>query len=92
MSQPFSTGTAYRIGFLFTLGALTAYGLVHALLLTRSVLVLIVVSFFLAVGLNPTAVARLWQSFQSNAPGMYWSRAWAWYILIRWSHRHGVLI
>ena len=58
MSQPFSTGTAYRIGFLFTLGALTAYGLVHALLLTRSVLVLIVVSFFLAVGLNPT-VERL---------------------------------
>jgi asparagine synthase (glutamine-hydrolysing) len=45
-----------------------------------------------AVGLNPTAVSRLWQSFQSNAPGMYWSRAWALYILIRWSHRHGVFI
>ena len=45
-----------------------------------------------AVGLNPTPVGRLWQSFQSNAPGMYWSRAWALYILIRWSHRHGVFI
>ncbi len=45
-----------------------------------------------SVGLNGNAVSRLWQSFQSNAPGMYWSRAWALYILIRWAHRHGVLL
>jgi asparagine synthase (glutamine-hydrolysing) len=45
-----------------------------------------------SVGLNGEAVSRLWQSFQSNAPGMYWSRAWALYILIRWAHRHNVLL
>ncbi len=42
------------------------------------------------VGLNGRAVTRLWESFQGNAPGMYWSRAWALYILIRWAQRHGV--
>jgi asparagine synthase (glutamine-hydrolysing) len=41
-------------------------------------------------GLNPIAVERVWQAFLDGAPGMYWSRAWALYILIRWCHRHGV--
>ena len=45
-----------------------------------------------AVGLNGEAVARLWKAFQDGAPGMYWSRAWAIYVLIRWCHRHGVLL
>jgi asparagine synthase (glutamine-hydrolysing) len=44
-----------------------------------------------AVGLNSDAVARLWTSFQNGAPGLYWSRIWALYILIRWCHRHRVL-
>jgi asparagine synthase (glutamine-hydrolysing) len=44
------------------------------------------------VGLSGKAVSRLWSSFQANAPGMYWSRAWALYILIRWAHRHGVFV
>jgi predicted PurR-regulated permease PerM len=48
------TRSAYRIGLLLALGALTAYGLVSALVLVRSVLVLLVISAFLAVGLNPT--------------------------------------
>jgi predicted PurR-regulated permease PerM len=50
---PLTTRTAFRIGFLATLGAMFAYGLVHAVLLTKSVLVLLLVSAFLAIGLNP---------------------------------------
>jgi len=41
-------------------------------------------------GLNPTAVARLWQAFLHRAPGLYWSRVWALYVLVRWCQRHGV--
>jgi asparagine synthase (glutamine-hydrolysing) len=43
-----------------------------------------------AVGLNPDAVRSLWTAFQAGAPGMYWSRVWAVYVLIRWCQRHGV--
>jgi len=43
-------------------------------------------------GLNPDAVCRLWQAFLDDAPGMYWSRVWAIYVLIRWCHRHHVYI
>jgi asparagine synthase (glutamine-hydrolysing) len=39
-------------------------------------------------GLNPDAVQRLWQAFTEGAPGLYWSRVWALYVLIRWCHRH----
>ena len=41
-------------------------------------------------GLDPQAVERLWRAFQEGAPGMYWSRLWAVYVLIRWCHRYGV--
>ena len=41
------------MGLFGGLGVLTAYGLVRALVIVRPVLVLILVSFFLAVGLNP---------------------------------------
>jgi asparagine synthase (glutamine-hydrolysing) len=43
-----------------------------------------------AVGLNPGAVQRLWQAFLDGAPGLYWSRVWAIYVLVRWCQRHGV--
>ena len=43
----------FRIGFTATLGALVAYGLAQALIQARSVLILIVVAMFLALGLNP---------------------------------------
>ena len=43
-------------------------------------------------GLNPEAVQRLWQAFLDGAPGIYWSRVWALYILIRWCHRHGAYL
>jgi asparagine synthase (glutamine-hydrolysing) len=43
-------------------------------------------------GLNPNAVQRLWQAFTDGAPGLYWSRVWAVYVLIRWCHRHGAYL
>lgn len=43
-----------------------------------------------AVGLNPDAVARLWSAYQAGAPGLYWSRIWALFVLLWWSERYGV--
>jgi asparagine synthase (glutamine-hydrolysing) len=43
-----------------------------------------------AAGLRPEAVARLWQAFQQGSPGLYWTRVWAIYVLIRWCQRHNV--
>jgi len=40
-------------------------------------------------GLSSEAVRRLWQAFLDGAPGIYWSRVWAVYVLIRWCQRHG---
>ena len=45
-----------------------------------------------AVGLNGETVASLWSSFQSGAPGLYWSRVWTIYIMMRWCHKHGVVL
>jgi len=42
------------------------------------------------VGLDPAAVARLWQAFLDGAAGTYWSRVWSIYVLVRWCHRHRV--
>lgn len=39
-------------------------------------------------GLNPEAVARLWRAFDSGAPGLYWSRIWAIYVLLWWCKEH----
>ena len=41
-----------------------------------------------AAGLRPQAVAKLWQSFQQGSPGLYWTRVWAIYVLIRWCQRY----
>jgi asparagine synthase (glutamine-hydrolysing) len=38
------------------------------------------------VGLDPAAVERLWRAFLDGARGMYWSRVWSVYVLIRWCH------
>jgi asparagine synthase (glutamine-hydrolysing) len=43
-------------------------------------------------GLDPRAVASLWQAFLDGAPGLYWSRVWAIYVFIRWCHRHQVYL
>lgn len=42
-----------RIGFTATIGALVAYGLAQAVIQARSVLVLLVVAMFIALGLSP---------------------------------------
>ena len=44
------------------------------------------------VGLKPNAVTRLWKTYQDGSRGMYWSRVWALYILMRWCHRHNVFL
>jgi asparagine synthase (glutamine-hydrolysing) len=43
-----------------------------------------------AAGLRPEPVARLWKAFVDGAPGVYWSRVWAVFVLVRWCQRHGV--
>ena len=43
-------------------------------------------------GLNPEVVGRLWQGFLDGAPGIYWTRVWAVFVLIRWCHRHGAYL
>lgn len=43
-----------------------------------------------AVGLDPIAVEYLWKAFLDGAPGIYWSRVWSIYVLVRWCHRNGV--
>ncbi|MFC5822571.1 AI-2E family transporter [Nonomuraea insulae] len=50
--RPFGT-TPFAFGFTAALGVLTAWLLVQALTVTASMLLLIVVSLFLAVGLDP---------------------------------------
>jgi asparagine synthase (glutamine-hydrolysing) len=45
-----------------------------------------------AAGLHPPAVQRLWRAFADRAPGMYWSRVWALYVLIRWCQRNQVAV
>ena len=42
------------------------------------------------VGLDSATVERLWRAFLEGAPGIYWSRVWSVYVLIRWCHRNGV--
>jgi predicted PurR-regulated permease PerM len=51
--EPLQRHSPFYIGFFGALGALIAIMLVDAITATRGVLVLIVVSFFLAVGLDP---------------------------------------
>ncbi|XAL98731.1 asparagine synthase (glutamine-hydrolyzing) [Phycisphaeraceae bacterium D3-23] len=42
------------------------------------------------VGLDPATVARLFQAFQDGAPGLYWSRLWAIFVLLWWCREHRV--
>lgn len=45
-----------------------------------------------AAGLQPATVARVWQAFLDGAPGLYWTRIWTIYVLIRWCQRHGLQV
>lgn len=49
-------------------------------------------SLVTAAGVRSDTVARLWKSFQNRTPGIYWTRVWAIYVLIRWCHANGVLV
>jgi len=41
-------------------------------------------------GLAPEAVHRLWQGFLDGRSGLYWSRVWAVFVLLRWCQRNQV--
>jgi predicted PurR-regulated permease PerM len=56
--QPLGRASPFMFGFVGALGVFTAWLLIQAVLSVRQVLMLIVVSMFLAIGLNP-AVERL---------------------------------
>jgi asparagine synthase (glutamine-hydrolysing) len=40
------------------------------------------------VGLRSEALLRLWRAFRAGAPGLYWSRVWAPYVLLKWCAQH----
>lgn len=44
------------------------------------------------VGLESAEIERLWKAYTRGSPGLYWSRIWSLYVLIRWCHRHGVYL
>ena len=39
-------------------------------------------------GLEPRVVAQLWSAFQAGSPGVYWSRVWALFVLLRWCRQY----
>ena len=43
-----------------------------------------------SIGLQPDTLQRLWRSFLAGAPGMYWSRVWAPFVLLNWCRLHRV--
>jgi asparagine synthase (glutamine-hydrolysing) len=45
-----------------------------------------------SVGLSGTALTRLFRAFRAGAPGLYWSRIWAPYVLLRWCRTHAVAL
>ena len=44
-----------------------------------------------AAGLAPDAVRRLWEAWLAGAPGLYWSREWPIFVLLRWCQTQGVV-
>jgi asparagine synthase (glutamine-hydrolysing) len=43
-------------------------------------------------GLNPVKTDLLWRAFREGAPGLYWTRIWALYVLVWWCAKHRVSI
>jgi len=43
-------------------------------------------------GLNPLEVRRLWLAFKAGVKGLYWTRLWAIYALVRWTQVNRVSI
>jgi predicted PurR-regulated permease PerM len=54
---PLSRRSPFRVGFTAALGVALAYGLVRSIVAVRSVLILLLISAFLAIGLNPAVEA-----------------------------------
>jgi predicted PurR-regulated permease PerM len=71
--RPLRRTSPFYVGFVGGLGVLVAYGIIQALVQARQVIVLVVVSMFLAVGLNPfverLARAGLRRSFAVGVVG-----------------------
>lgn len=44
-----------------------------------------------AAGLQPEGVRLLWEGYLAGAPGLYWSRVWAVFVLLRWCQANGVV-
>ena len=42
------------------------------------------------IGLNCETIGRLWRAFKQGGAGIYWSRVWAIYVLLRWCRQHGI--
>ena len=55
--RPLNRRGPFRLAFTAALGVALAYGLVNAVIAVRSVLILILISAFLAIGLNPAVEA-----------------------------------
>ena len=55
--RPLSRRSPFRVAFTAALGVALAYGLVNALIAVRSVLILLLIAAFLAIGLNPAVEA-----------------------------------
>lgn len=66
---PLNLMSPFRIGFVGTLGALVAYGLAQAIIQARSVLVLLVVTMFIAFGLNPMVEFLMRRKFRRGFGG-----------------------
>jgi asparagine synthase (glutamine-hydrolysing) len=45
-----------------------------------------------SAGLSPQSVNQLWRAFQSGAGGLYWTRVWVLYALVRWSQANRVTV
>jgi len=43
-----------------------------------------------SVGLNQNAILNLYYAFQAGAPGIYWSRIWAIFVLLHWCRHNKV--
>ncbi|MCA8962863.1 MAG: asparagine synthetase B, partial [Planctomycetes bacterium] len=43
-----------------------------------------------SAGLDPTTVRLVWSAFLANDSGVYWTRVWGLYVLLRWCRQHGV--
>jgi asparagine synthase (glutamine-hydrolysing) len=44
------------------------------------------------VGMNGDALNRLFAAFRAGRPGIYWSRVWAPYVLLRWCRTHDLAL